>query len=564
MATTDMATISQALLALYGALDQAVTGTGDPQIEAVVERYLPHSTGADAGWYDQLLAFLQRPGLGGPGTPEAPDLGQALDVLQATGQTRAVHTQAMDTAVEQLPAALTLVEASRLVYAVGALAHLPSYYPPEQWQDRFAGALAAAGTSGGAELLDLLRRDFTGRTEWASAMQAAVRDSLITAEVAEVPLCSARPKWVRGHGCVVLTTEFTSVTVSLDQLKNVVDPLNWSRCLPFFCLMQPEPVRADGWSRVLEHVGAACPIPAAPQLVTPLKYWKGPPLPEPTAFIDYAIDDDPAPDEHGDGLVVVDEGFIRMTSTAGDASQAGVRVRTRKVLAFRNLAAVPTAIFACVMGYGSEGAAMLLGGVARHADSGPTGWTKWEPSKPSAVIASAPQAGPAPAGDGDFGRRAVLLAADMLNECAAEMSQRSAALAEKWATGDVRLDESVRFAADLTVRLATDPWRYLERLRRCVPHPADDRELSEFLQAPPDPEDRRTLSVAGPFVRDGTSYAIPRELIVFVPAALDCYATRFRVAVVGPDYHCGTYRGRVRLTSRRSARVHELDVVVDL
>ncbi|MGA8328456.1 MAG: hypothetical protein WB777_04115, partial [Mycobacterium sp.] len=58
MAATDEATPLQALLALYGALDQAVTSSGDAVIEATVERYLPGSTGPNAGWYDELLGFL--------------------------------------------------------------------------------------------------------------------------------------------------------------------------------------------------------------------------------------------------------------------------------------------------------------------------------------------------------------------------------------------------------------------------------------------------------------------------------------------------------------------------
>src|ERR1700739_1918854 len=53
-----MATTAQSLLALYGELDQAVIGSGDAEIEATVERYLPGSTGGNAGWYDQLLGFL--------------------------------------------------------------------------------------------------------------------------------------------------------------------------------------------------------------------------------------------------------------------------------------------------------------------------------------------------------------------------------------------------------------------------------------------------------------------------------------------------------------------------
>ena len=52
---------------------------------------------------------------------------------------------------------------------------------------------------------------------------------------------------------------------------------------------------------------------------TPLKYWKTEGQDDknqpPTACLDYALDDDPANGAHGDGLIVVDEGFIRMTST---------------------------------------------------------------------------------------------------------------------------------------------------------------------------------------------------------------------------------------------------------
>ena len=90
MATTDEATPLQALLALYGALDQAVTSSGDAGIEATVERYLPGGTGANAGWYDELLGFLT------DGTsvdsriaeepPAPPDLSDALTILQSQNQ----------------------------------------------------------------------------------------------------------------------------------------------------------------------------------------------------------------------------------------------------------------------------------------------------------------------------------------------------------------------------------------------------------------------------------------------------------------------------------------------
>ena len=50
-----------------------------------------------------------------------------------------------------------------------------------------------------------------------------------------MPLCEAKAKLVRGHLCVVLTTEFESIELTLDEVKNVMDLLNWATCLPFFC-----------------------------------------------------------------------------------------------------------------------------------------------------------------------------------------------------------------------------------------------------------------------------------------------------------------------------------------
>lgn len=457
MATTDSATAAQSLLALYGALDQAVISTGNPEIEATVERYLPGSTGSNAGWYEELSGFLSDLAPDGVGAPAQPDLSLALTTLRARNGPL--------TDAESQP--LTPVQSSRLVFAIGALSHLPQYYPPDQWDEPFAATLTTVDSAHGADLLDLLRRTFDGRSDWPLVMRNAVGAGLIPADVATVPLCQAKPKWVRGRLCVVYDTEFTSAKVSLDELTNVVDPLNWHNCLPFFCYMQEWPTRPDKWSRVLEHCSTTCPIAGTPQLVTPLKYWKsagiaGQPS-KATACVDFALDDDPAPGEQGDGRMLIDEGFIRMTSTGGNPASPGVRVRTRKVAGFRDLGWVPAAIFGCVMGYGDQGVELLLGGVAQRAQAGGKGWTDWKPSAPEQVAAFSAE--PTPPGTGDTTQRAVTLAVDMVNQCIDDMSGKSAALAAKWAAGAMPIEESMTFATDLAARLATDPWRYLDRLR---------------------------------------------------------------------------------------------------
>ena len=137
MATTDEATPLQALLALYGALDQAVI-RGGAAVEATVERYLPGSTGPNAGWYDELLGFLatgtnvDSPRAEEP--PASPDLSDALTILQS---------QQPNLGAARPP--LTALQLSRMVYALGALSHLPADYLPQGWESQFSRTLAIAG-----------------------------------------------------------------------------------------------------------------------------------------------------------------------------------------------------------------------------------------------------------------------------------------------------------------------------------------------------------------------------------------------------------------------------------
>jgi hypothetical protein len=470
MATPASATANQALLALYGALDQAVTSNHGGATEEIVERYLPGSTGVHAGWYDELLGFLGQSSHAAPRdspeSPAAPGLDEALTVLQA-------HRRPLDQ--NATPGTLSTVQWSRMAYAIGALSQLPGY---QSHSEQFSRTLAVVApepsaqtaTVSGAlppdiDLLSLLRNVFHRREDWPRAMKAALDQNLIDPSVAAVPLCEARAKWVRGQLCAVLTTEFTSDKVSLEQLTGVVDPLNWAMCLSFFCEMESKKMRDDGWSRVLEHVSTTCSINGTPQMVTPLKYWKGPAAGGSlvTAYLDYALDDLPANDEKGDGRVVVDEGFIRMTSTVTDPTAAGVRVRTRKVVGFRDVPWIAGAIFACSMGYGYEGMSMLLDGVARHAQHS-TGWTGWTPSTAPSGSPTQPGEPGSPGEPPDLSRRAVVLAVDMLNDCIDDMSTKSAAIAAKWASGAVPIEETIAYSSDLAIRLATDPWRYLQRL----------------------------------------------------------------------------------------------------
>ncbi|OMC11282.1 hypothetical protein A5735_15640 [Mycolicibacter heraklionensis] len=103
-------------------------------------------------------------------------------------------------------------------------------------------------------------------------------------------------------------------------------------------------------------------------------------------------------------------------------------------------------------------------------------------------------------------------------------------------------------------------------MAQCGAQSDGDVEFSEYLEAPPSPGSERLLSVAAPFVAEGTSYTIPPQALVLMPGALKPLATRFRLGVRGQAYVSGTYRGRIRFTSLPPATAPDqhLDVIVDL
>lgn len=489
-----MATV-HSLLAVYGELDRRVLEAGpDSEIAQIVERYLPGTTGANAGWFDEIRRFLSLPDSEEP-LPEFPSAATAITEL-VDG-----HLPPEGSGPPTDP--LTKSELSRLVFAIGVLANLPDtgahiedakleaalklVVPPDSPSlDRAA-----------SELLELLRAEFNQRDDWTSVMLSAQGENLVDPTIARIPLCRARLRRAHGHDCVVLTTEFTipqppsNVDVnteppgkwpSLDDLKAVVDPENWDDCLPFFCEMKPlvPPKRTDGWSRILEVTSTTCGVMYTPRMKTPLKYWKGPRQEETglgtplEAWVNYELDDTPANPYPGDGLVLVDEGFIKMYALSVNSGAPGIRVVTKKVVCFRYLSEVAIAILACVSGYGNQGVDMLLDGIAKYKDPDHTDEFKpWEPSEPPAsgstttspTESKAPDDVSVPTDPNRTSRRAILLAVEMATECIDEFSTKSNAIAGKLATGPLPITEMIALNAEFMTRLATDPWRYLERLR---------------------------------------------------------------------------------------------------
>jgi hypothetical protein len=473
-----MSTTVHSLLALYGALDEAVLAAGDDsETAAVVERYLPGTTGTNAGWFREIRSFLDIP----PGDlPPFENVSASINAIIEEQQHRE------DEEGGTPPTPLTKSELSRLTFVIGVLSRLPDTGHIFDEALTQGLKLAVPPTSINedeiaAALFNLLQDRFGQRDDWTSVMNYAVGQGWIDPLVARVPLCRTRIKQAHGHTCVVLTTEFTRDTTpgnpSLDDLKSVVDPLNWHHCLSFFCDMRAQhtPDRTDGWRRVLEVTSTTCKVAGTPVMKTPLKYWLGPskkesePVEPLVAWVNYELDDTPGSAALGNGLVLVDEGFIKMYSTNLNAGAPGVRVVTKKVVCFRYLSEVAIAILACVSGYGNQGMDMLLDGIQKRRDTkNVLGWTDWSPSEPTSASStqSAPGEGTSvPSDPNRASRRAIVVAVDMMTECIDEFSTKSNAVAGKLATGAMPIPEMITLSTEFAARLATDPWRYLERLR---------------------------------------------------------------------------------------------------
>jgi hypothetical protein len=159
--------------------------------------------------------------------------------------------------------------------------------------------------------------------------------------------------------CSTLYTNATDNDLSVNDIKRIVDPRNWSLCCKFFCTVvaQTPPYAKHGWSRILETIGPEC---AEWCLHTALLFFYG--LDDNGGlFVNYDLD----PHRQGDsGMVEVDNGYIWVTPLNGtDPSQKGVRIRTSKQERVQGLSPTATSALGCLLGWG-DAANELLSGTA--------------------------------------------------------------------------------------------------------------------------------------------------------------------------------------------------------
>ncbi|KWX67568.1 hypothetical protein [Mycobacterium sp. NAZ190054] len=462
--------VLRAILDLQGALDTATVRTGDPRVAEIADRFLPGSS-STPGWYRELLAFML------PGVPQVDaDPTNAILALQETGSE--------PTAPEQ----------ARLIYALGAVIHLTRNVPdsvalpfddpttgrarsalvsllgltfPEPSGSEWPAAPQAFRDEGdeGDELqtvITLFDQKFTGWQDWYDVAQQLVALGVLSADAAAVPLCRPSVVSIGGRDAIVVDTDFTSLEVSLNQVKGVADPRNWDENYPaFFCHMEYRNLRPDGWRRVLETVGiCAFPPPIGIQLKTMLKFFKTTvDLPgSHSARLDYDLND-PLPDQDSDGRITIDRGYINMWAPQGNPDAPPVAVRTRKVVRIEGMRPFTQGRFVCIFGYAYATMEMLFGSAKRPPGKGEyrSPWLD-APEIPDGTA----QSSPAPHPDNSAASTVITMAV----QCVEDMTTRHLDVTDKWMSGQLTLTDLAQYSAEVGARIASEPWRIMLALSK--------------------------------------------------------------------------------------------------
>ncbi len=416
-----------AQLALFGAIDEVVNKTNNPEVVAIAETFLPRTTGpGQRGWYGELKQFLNQKQLlphdddGGviprEGPVQFPDYRDALAELAASAS-QEPDDDPRDAG--QLPPDIV----QRSLYASMILSQMDEIEPVpiRGFVDPLTVVLQFAISSPGSEspsssrqsprLLppggpiaeaappppplppekEQVRQWLLGiktREAYADALKSLPGGWQIDPDAGVLPPpCTGALRKVGGQFCTVLTTDWDQPFMTLERMTELIAPENWPRLCNFFVGMTPQeavqPDRSRGWSRMLETVSGDR---TQWEMRTALKFWKGASPAVDGIYLNYDLD---SPRMNDDKLVEVDSGYIWITpKVAADPTQ-GVRVRTSKAVRIRGLSATATAALGCVLGWGDAASQMLKEPKKAIADLTPFPPPSEEPD----------QKGPAPGND---------------------------------------------------------------------------------------------------------------------------------------------------------------------
>jgi hypothetical protein len=411
----------QSQLSFFGAIDEAVLfaqeghGKKPDEVLQIVGTLLPGTTGfGQAGWYHELHDFANRPGVRNRrlrGRVAFPSVEQSLEYLEAeTAEDRMrLATAALATVppsedttedTTERPSEDTIEDATEPPRTPAALpervadSQYTAYHDPALARSAYAAMVLAriahlggmppqltaipdlpAQIMGAAfnlwagtpdqfdrndptsnpivrQLLNFAKR-VKSRKQWHSFTA-----KLVNQKFADQSLpCFGTLELFGDQYCSTLYTNTTDDTLSVNDIKKILDPRNWKLYAKFFCNVQAQ-TPADtvhGWARILETIGPEC---AEWHMKTALVFYYGSDG-NGGLFLNYDLD----PDRQNDsGMVEVDNGYIWITPLNGtNPSQKGVRIRTSKQERVQGLSPTATAALGCLLGWGTYANDLLSG-----------------------------------------------------------------------------------------------------------------------------------------------------------------------------------------------------------
>ena len=403
-------------------------GENPDTVLRTVEALLPGTTGfGQAGWYRELEQFANRPGVRNPGLRSVafPTVEQALEYLQATDHEQRMQlataalggepttepspepsaeatTEPPSPPVPRPPAEPTPEHPAGPAELPEGVGNYDTYHDPVLARATYAAmVLANIANLGGlppglSDIPDLPAQimaaavNFWGGTPENFNPGDPTSDPTVRSLLNEAKRIKSRKQWhtfaakkvtekfadqslpcfgtLEADGdqyCSTLYTNATDNDLSVNDIKKIVDPRNWSLCCKFFCTVvaQYKPYAKHGWSRILETIGPEC---SEWCLHTALIFYYGRDD-SGGIFVNYDLDTNRQGDS---GMVEVDNGYIWITPLNGtDPSKKGVRIRTSKQERVQGLSPTATSALGCLLGWG-DAANELLSGTARKVIDG--------------------------------------------------------------------------------------------------------------------------------------------------------------------------------------------------
>ena len=279
-------------VALYGEIDDQVvearrgTTAADAAVVATAEAFLPGSTGfGQAGWLGDLTTFLNGTGVrrSGQSRFEFPTFADATGIVAGAavgepGSNRSGTPRSIPFPKAQVrrsifdpardPALARSVYASVILEKLYRIRN-PDAADPRGRADPVANLFAAtpsivnswADAHGpsrtDSQTLDLLTGSLDGirtRMEWMDF--AGTNFGPAFADTSKA--CFGTLEDSDGLYCSTIYTDSTAADVSVDQIAQIIDPVNWPYCSQFFAEMSPQVPACDrnGWTRLVESIGA--------------------------------------------------------------------------------------------------------------------------------------------------------------------------------------------------------------------------------------------------------------------------------------------------------------------